>query len=367
MRRHLVVSAVNLVEGGTLTILLESLASAAEELGSEWDITALVHDTRLVDIPRVRTIAFPKSKSSWFRRVWTEWHDFLPLSKELKADLWLSLHDITPRVVARRQAVYCHNSSPFYRASWREARLEPKFKLFTMFYLSLYRAFIDRNHTVIVQQEWLRDEFHRHTGHSNILVAHPSTPVAKQPDMILRRPEAGRPLRLLYPSLARVFKNMETLCAAVAMLPEDVTDRIDLRLTLDGPDNAYAGDLLDRYGTTRGISFIGRQPREAMQQEYRDCDIVLFPSRLESWGLPISEAKSYGKPLIVADLPYARETVATYSNVRFLPADDPAAWAAAISQAVAGEWQPEGQVAKLPAEPFAADWPQFWEKLTHGL
>lgn len=368
MRRHLVISAVNLVEGGTLTILRESLASAARCLGDEWDITALVHDAALVDEPRARIVAFPKAKSSWGRRLWLEWHGFLLPSKQWNADLWLSLHDITPRVTARRQAVYCHNPSPFYRPSWHEARLDPKFKLFTMFYLRLYKSFIRRNHMVIVQQQWLRDSFRHHTGHPNILVAYPGlAPAATAAAAPLRRPEPGRPLRLLYPSLPRVFKNMETPCAAVAMLPPEIAGGVDLRLTLDGSANAYDRELVERFGGTPGISFIGRQDRDAMMREYRDCDMVLFPSRLETWGLPISEAKSFAKPLLVADLPYAHETVGTYADVSFLPPDDAEAWAGAFAAVAQGRWTPEGQDAALPDPPFARDWPQLWAELVDGL
>jgi glycosyltransferase involved in cell wall biosynthesis len=36
---------------------------------------------------------------------------------------------------------------------------------------------------------------------------------------------------------------------------------------------------------------------------------MIFPSRLETWGLPISEFSPYKKPMLVADLEYAHETV----------------------------------------------------------
>jgi len=43
----------------------------------------------------------------------------------------------------------------------------------------------------------------------------------------------------------------------------------------------------------------------------------VFPSLLETWGLPISEAKEYAKPIILADLPYAHETLGSYNCARF--------------------------------------------------
>lgn len=376
MQRHLVISAVNFSEGGPLTILRESLDAAVATLGSGWTITALVHDCALISDSRIQTIEFPDSKQSWLRRLRLEWIDFGKISCELKADLWISLHDITPRVSARRQAVYCHNPSPFYRPTWREARFDPAFILFNKFYLHLYRRFIRRNHAVIVQQQWLREAFKRHTGHPNIVVAYPAPypgndvappPARAMTRLGLRLPTPSEPLRLLYPALPRVFKNIETLCEAVCRLSSHAARLVDLRLTLDGSENAYARDLVSRYRGVAGIRFLGRQNRTEMQQEYAASDMVLFPSRLETWGLPISEAKAFGKPLLVADLPYARETVGNYENVTFLPPNDIASWSKVIARASDGRWVPEGQVVERPADPFCENWPELWRLLTKDL
>lgn len=372
--RHLVVSAVNFSEGGPLTVLIDSLNSAAQTLGPEWNITALVHDHGLIDNPRVRTIAFPQSKRSWFTRLRLEWGEFRKLSREIQSDLWLSLHDMTPRVKAKRQAVYCHNPSPFYKASLREGWYDPRFFLFNKFYMWLYRLFVRRNYAVIVQQSWLRDSFRQATGHTNIVVARPGT-IAEAPEPSaaaalpppLRVPDQARPLKLLYPALPRVFKNMETLCEALKLLPPEIVRLIDLRLTFDGTENRWAAELARRYCDVPGLSLIGRQTRAQMAAEYQACDVVLFPSRLETWGLPITEAKSFAKPLLVADLPYAHETVGQYPAVGFIPPDDVRAWADEIVKMVNGSWHPGSHMSVEPAQPYMADWPSLWRYLAREL
>lgn len=365
--RNLVVSAINFSEGGPLTVLRESLDAASATLGPEWTITALVHRKDLIAHPRVRTIEFPKSKSSWLRRMRYEWSGFAALSRRLNADLWVSLHDMTPRVQARRQVVYCHNPSPFYRPSLTEVRFDPRFILFNKFYALLYRVFIRRNYAVVVQQSWLREAFRRSTGHPHIVVAYPGSGAAPGKAGLLRGPEPGRPLRLLYPALPRVFKNIELLGEAVMRLPAEVAEQIDLRLTIDGSESRWAAELARRYGAVPGVSLIGRQGRDAMDAEYRACDAVLFPSRLETWGLPITEAKAFRKPLLVADLPYGHETVGDYDGVDFLPARDPQAWADAIAAMVRGEWQPRPHAAVPPEDPFVSDWASLWTYLIKGL
>lgn len=370
-QKHVVVSAVNFSEGGPLTVLIESLEAAAQCLPSNWKITALVHRKDLITNPRIETLAFVQSKRSWFTRLWLEWISFHRLSTSLKPDLWLSLHDITPRVMARRQAVYCHNPSPFHKLSWRDAQLEPTFALFNLLYGRLYRTFLFRNHTVIVQQAWLRQAFRRLYAHPNIVVAYPTSICLKTPSL-LQVPALGssissRPLVFLYPALPRVFKNIEVLCEAMKCLPLGLSKRVELRLTMSGAENAYARDLYQRFSSVRGIRFIGRQNRQQMTEEYRACDVVVFPSRLETWGLPITEAKTLNKPLLVADLPYAHETVGDYSAVSFIDPTDTQAWAVSFEQIICGNYTFGSHTSNAPEQPFAADWTQLWRLLTQGL
>ena len=39
--------------------------------------------------------------------------------------------------------------------------------------------------------------------------------------------------------------------------------------------------------------------------------------KIETWGLPISEAKAYNKPMFLANLPYAKEACGDYEKVTF--------------------------------------------------
>ena len=59
--------------------------------------------------------------------------------------------------------------------------------------------------------------------------------------------------------------------------------------------------------------------REQMAQRYSES-ILLFPSYLETVGLPLLEAKQYGAPIIASDCAYAHETVGEYENVSYFSA-----------------------------------------------
>lgn len=351
--KRLVVSAVNISEGGPLTVLRDCLAAAAHTLAPEWEIIALVHDRRLFTPDGVRYVEFRGAKRSWLRRMYHEFWQFKTLSRQLKPDVWFSMHDISPRVNVPRQVVYCHNPSPFYRPRLRESLWEPKFFLFTLFYHYLYRINIHANDLIVVQQDWIRSAFQRMYGVNDVVVAQPVIDKAQEPDGMTFSEQSGV---FLYPALPRVFKNFEVLCEAAQILHQRVGNTFEVRLTLTGEESRYAAYLKRRFADTPVIRFIGLQNKEQMIQQYQEASAVVFPSRLETWGLPISEAKHWRKPLLVADLPYAHETVGTYDHVRFFDPLAPSQLAGLMEAHLRGLLNPQQHKQPPIAQPFAANW-----------
>lgn len=362
--KTLVISAVNFTEGGPLTVLRDCV-SAAVKLLPQWRIMVMAHDVSLIDISGVEVVAFPQTKKSWLKRVALEWWGFNRISRSLNADLWLSLHDITPRVRSRRQAVYCHNPAPFARPTVADSWFEPKYLAFSLLYGYLYRFNIHRNNSVIVQQAWLREEFMRRYGVARVIVAHP-TSINKT--IIENSPIRAEEFIFLYPALPRCFKNFEVIGEALEIL-ESGSDAwsCTVRWTISGTENRYTRWLKKRFGHLRSLQWIGRQTRIQMEHHYASSNCLLFPSRVETWGLPISEAKQANLPMIVADLPYARETVGTCDRVSFFDSHDAPGLAIRMKNfgrenSLIGAVQTD-----KPSEPFAPDWHALMTLLVKDL
>jgi len=319
-KKKIVVSGVNLTEGGPLSILKECLDYLAVNLAVEYEIIALVNNERIFNYPNIKFYAFPLSKKSWFIRIYYEYIFFFWFSKKTKPYLWLSLHDITPNVVADIRAVYCHNPSPFPPLTLKDILLGGyKFVLFKLFYRYLYAVNIKKNNFVILQQDSLKDKFIQLTGTSNIIIAHPSIHLRNQGKPAV---ETENSSVFFYPSLPRVFKNFEVIGRAAAELLKQGVDNFQIIFTISGRETRYARHIYNSFKHIKNIKFLGLQSRENIFEFYKSSGCVIFPSLLETWGLPISEAKSFSKPILLADLDYAHETVGVYDKVKFFNPED---------------------------------------------
>ncbi len=354
-KRRIVISGVNLFEGGPLSVYHDALTELSENFSQQYEIIALVHSETLFNIPNVRIIEYPKIRRSWIRRIHFEYYALRKLSQELDAYLWISLHDTTPAVKARIQAVYCHNPSPFAKFRWRDAVYDSRYALFVLFYRHLYRINIHRNDYVIVQQAWLRESFRAMYGVKRIIVAHPESLtsnvfIKKPTDELRNNTEA---FRFFFPAYPRVFKNAEVLLEAAELLEDDP---IEIWLTFSGSEGRYARSLVKRFGRLSNVKFLGRLTRQQVLARYELADCLVFPSLLETWGLPISEFKSTGKPMLLADLPYAHESVGTYQNIYFFNPRNSRELSTLMQTLSRRELTFPGSREKAIAPPFAADW-----------
>jgi glycosyltransferase involved in cell wall biosynthesis len=361
--KRIVLSGVNLVELGPAVVFKSALQAAIELFGADYEIVALVHRKELFEVPGVRYIEFPDVKGSWLRRLKFEYVTLKPISRELDADLWLSMHDMTPNVTARRRAVYCHNPTPFYSLRVSDALQSWKFAAWVLLYGYLYRINIGKNDFVIVQQDWLRREFERRYGLKNVVVAHPVSEAETAGIKVFDARAADQRFRFFYPAYPRIFKNHELILEAVQILEREGCFDCEVWLTLDTQTSQYAKSLVTKYRHLSSVKWLGVLAHSAVLERYRRADCLLFPSKLETWGLPITEFKVTGRPMILADLPYAKETIGSYKQVAFTSVDNPSCLAELMKGAIRGNKVFDSVQGSSIAPPFAKDWQELWKLL----
>jgi len=316
----LVISGINMVEGGIFTILDNCLCKISEySENKNLKVIALVNDKSKFKYPNIEYIDFPYAKKSWFLRLYYEYFYFKKISKRINPDVWLSLHDVSPNVVAEKRFVYCHHPTVFYKPTFKDWKFDYKIGVFSILYKYLYQINIKKNEAVFVQQHWIKKEFENLFNLRNVWVASPENIEEKE---IVEVKLNTNKIHFFYPSFPRSFKNFELIGEAVKLLPESIKNKIEVHLTLSENDNAYSKYIVEKYNYNP-LNFIGKISRAEVFGYYEKMDCLIFPSKLETWGLPITEAKGYEKPMFLPNLPYAKETIGNYDLVSFFDIENP--------------------------------------------
>lgn len=97
------------------------------------------------------------------------------------------------------------------------------------------------------------------------------------------------------------FESRKGIDIVLKVIPEILQKQTTVHFRLVGPDpdNHYQSNFLkDHPDLKNNVSFLGEKRGDALEKEYRNCDIFLAPSRYESFGLIYAEAMSYAKPVI---------------------------------------------------------------------
>lgn len=368
LQKKIVISGINFFEGGPLSVFKDCLSFANQsQYQTKYKFIALVHKTELFessDYANIEFIAFPNSRKSYFYRLFYEYFYFKRFAKDNEISFWLSLHDMTPSIGNIPQAVYCHNPSPFNSINFRDIYIQPTQFFFRLFYKFLYKINIKKNKYVIVQQLWMKNSFVEMFGLTakKIIVAPPQiTEISAQ--YLNNKVKKEEDYKMFFfPTFPRPFKNIEVICEAAKLVLNE-KENFKIVITVDGSENNYSQSILKKYKDIKNISFIGLIKREEVYEYYSKADCLIFPSKLETWGLPISEFKQFNKPMFVANLPYAKETVGNYDYVSFFDINDPAELAKLIVNFLDNKLNYNQTHSIEYGEPFVKGWNNLFETL----
>jgi glycosyltransferase involved in cell wall biosynthesis len=141
----------------------------------------------------------------------------------------------------------------------------------------------------------------------------------------------------LYVGSGEPHKNHRRLIEAWSLLAKD-NGFPSLWLTLDPDANAGLCDWIEENRIRSGLKVanFGKQSPQQIQDLYGRTRALIYPSTLESFGIPLIEARQAGLPILASELDYVRDVVDPeqvfdpYSAVsiaravkRFLKIDEP--------------------------------------------
>lgn len=365
MSRRMVVNALTLSTGGGRTVLIDFLQALKDNLPDDWSVEIYCRDIAgLKGDKRINLITPRLPRNSWLARAI---FDLGGLQKEVgiqNVDLFVSLLGASSRIRASRKFVYCHNALPLWNMPTRMKFFHPRQWAMRRIYDLLYRFGIGSSSTVIVQQDWVRNAMRSRYGISRIMVARPLPEggMAKPGRLRKSSRNATEPFGILFPAAPYAYKNFEVLLEAAQLLEAEGRS-LTVTLTITADENAHARRLTSTYAGARALQLKGHLAPAALQECYRTADLLVFPSLIETWGLPITEAARAGLPVLAADLAYAWEAAGACEQAAFFDPHDPTTLAQMIRDVMDGRQLPKTPAPPRPESPFAENWAQLIRQL----
>ncbi len=193
------------------------------------------------------------------------------------------------------------------------------------FYRALVPAAARRAAALVTISEFSREELRRALG--------PSTALEVVPPHVPPEPRFGGDPdgHLLVVGAARPYKRVETVVAALALLPEALRRRV----VVAGPANRLGRelrDLAESHGVDGYVELAGWVDEPTLRRLYETAAATVSPSSYEGFGLPVAESLAYGLPTIASDIPAHREVAG--DGAAYFPAGDAAALAERLGAAL---------------------------------
>lgn len=294
------------VFGGALTILNQYHDMARRDKDNEW--LFIVSKPRLSETENLKVVRFPWVKKSWFHRLFFDKIYAFKLVKKYKPDKIISLQSIAVRAPGYFQELYIHQALPF---------CEERFSFFKnnklWIYQNIISKFIVRSariaDSVVVQSDWMKDALCKKSNipANKVNIVCPTVNIHDNVKY-----EKGSENLFFYPASSAAYKNHNIIYKAVRILKKSGYKNFKIVLTIN-KSNDFSNDYRDIEDLIEFCGYLNR----SQVANYYSKSVLLFPSYLESFGLPLLEARLCGCPIIASDCNFAREILDGYEKADF--------------------------------------------------
>jgi glycosyltransferase involved in cell wall biosynthesis len=328
--KNILVNATALTSSGALTILKQFLNEASN---SKCFFYVFVHpNLDLVYSKNIKLIEI--NRKSWIKRILWDFSGFKKHVKNLNVPYvgLISLQNTSVNIDVP-QCIYLHQPIPFSNIKWNIFNKEQfVFNLYKIFYTYFIFKFCEEDTTFVVQTNWIKQALHNtyHVKSENIHVIQPTIDLPKVTGII----KVNAKKCFLYPATPIHYKNHITILEAMNLL--QVAGRLDelqFQVTFGEGKSLAFDKAVKKFKLENNIEYLGVLSYSELISKYKAANFIVFPSFLETFGLPLAEAAGVGKYLICSDLPFAREVLNNYEGAKYVKHDDSELWASTIYEA----------------------------------
>jgi len=341
MKKIIFVNATAATEGGALTVLKQFIEgiSIYSNKNIYYYIFCSLEELKIYENKYIRIVNNIKGKK-WLDRIkWDLWGlKNWGKKKNIKADLLMSFQNTGVRYYKdTKQLVYLHQPIPFKKKfNWK---FFDKNERALWFYKNIYKMIIKyslKDYSYIaVQTEWMKnaviEQFNWTPKKITIIKPNIKNIIIEE---IPRINFNDNKFHIFYPANTAVYKNHELTIDTLKYIKENnpaIYNKLIIHFTFDNclssNRNKVLINLIRDLKINKHIIYEGKISFDRVLSFYKSCDLMVFPSYIETFGLPLIEAASFGIPILVADINYAREVIGSYKGVKFLDYKNPKIWA----------------------------------------
>jgi glycosyltransferase involved in cell wall biosynthesis len=168
----------------------------------------------------------------------------------------------------------------------------------------------------------------------------------------------------------RSNKNLPLLLSAYAALRQQGAVPTDLRLIIvgaEGPETPTVRALVEKLALNEHVVFLSALPDAELCWLYQHCALVILPSKIEGFCLPLGEALRCGSNILCSDIPVLREIGGDACRYFDLHAPNPMAeLASSIANAMRDPKVPSASAARFSPESITSQYVALYQRLLTG-
>lgn len=222
------------------------------------------------------------------------------------------------------QLLYFHQAIPLSEKKWNFfKREERKYWFYKKIYPFFIKQYLNRVDKVIVQTQWIKEGFSKRFNYKieNILIDKPLIKISEVEKIeIIPRNK----FRIFYPATPLIYKNHKVIIESLGELKKEIKnldEKVECIFTFSKGESLELDKLVEKYQLENIVKLIGKIPYKRVLSYYKSSDLMIFPSYIETLGLPLIEAQYFNLEILAIDLEYSREVLEDYYFTIFFQND----------------------------------------------
>jgi len=325
--------------GGAISIL-KSFYNYIIESKDENEWFFLLSDNHITDTNTVHTVLLTKEKASRFRRLLFDFLYGRYIVKEIQPDAIFYLQNTFIQGVKVPQIAYMDQPVPF------QTSYVFKFSVFEQRSLAVYQHIIGRlikascrkADWIIVQTDWMKKaiSLQCHVDEQRITKIAPQVTI----DTNAKHDSNFDHHSFIYPANFIYYKNHRCIVEAIKLLENQHVNSFKVTFTINNQHE---------FRNYAKIECVGNLTHSDIMEKLT-TQTLIFPSYIESYGLPLAEARLMKAIILAADTEFSREILNDYPNAYFFNPFSPRQLAELMNKVL------HGDIKKIPfVDPFSVE------------